>query len=239
MLPRAYPDKALSPEKLVTTHYDLARKIAWHVHGRVGRRVEIDDLLQVAYLGLLDAAQRYEPKPDTPFSAYASIRIRGAVTDYLRGLAGMTRSALKMQARLRQAEQRLTQSLMRQPNDAELAAALKITDLELGRWRSEIDNASVTSIEDIYSDHSILFRDSAPDVEERLTRATHKRLLADAIGNLPEREAMVLQLYYVEELNVYEVAEILGVTTGRVSQIKKAAMQRLSTLINLATTENS
>jgi RNA polymerase sigma factor FliA len=178
MLPRAYPDNTLSPDKLVTAHYDLARKIAWHVHGRVGRRVEIEDLLQVAYLGLLDAAQRYEAKPDTPFAVYASIRIRGAVTDYLRGLAGMTRSALKMQSRLRQAEQRLSQSLLRHPSDAELAAALEITDLELGRWRSEIESASVASIDDIYSDHSILFRDSGPDIEERLMRATHKRLLA-------------------------------------------------------------
>ncbi|MGY6697217.1 MAG: sigma-70 family RNA polymerase sigma factor [Roseinatronobacter sp.] len=231
MLPRTYPDSIPCPDKLVAAHYDLARKIAWHVHGRVGKRVEIDDLLQVAYLGLLDAARRYEVKPDTPFAAYAGIRIRGAVTDYLRGLAGMTRSALRMQSRLRHAEQRLEQSLMRQPTEVELAETLQISADELARWRIEIDNAAVSSIEDIYTDHSILFRDSGIDIEERLTRNTRKRMVADAIKKLPEREALLLQLYYVEELNVYEIAEILGVTTGRVSQIKKAAINRLGQFI--------
>lgn len=147
----------------------------------------------------------------------------------------MTRGAIRMQSRLRQSEKRLEQSLLRQPTEAELANDLKIAPDELARWRSEIDTAEMVSIEDIYTDHSILFRDTGPDIEERLTQATRKRMLAEAIGKLPEREALVLQLYYVEELNIYEVAEILGVTTGRVSQIKKAAMQRLSALINEAT----
>jgi RNA polymerase sigma factor for flagellar operon FliA len=78
----------------------------------------------------------------------------------------------------------------------------------------------------------MLFRDHAPSAEDRLTQDRMKRLLAQAIGNLPEREAMVLQLYYVEELNVYEIAEVLKVTTGRVSQIKKAAVERLRTMIS-------
>jgi RNA polymerase sigma factor FliA len=234
MLPRAYPDNALNPDKLVASHYDLARKIAWHVHGRVGRRVEIDDLLQVAYLGLLDAARRYMVKTDIPFAAYASIRIRGALMDHLRGLAGMARGTLRMQSRLRSAEQRLEQSLQRQPTETEVAADLQISMEELARWRSEIDSGSVTSIDEVYSDHSILFRDNSPDIEDKLTLTTRKKMLEIAVKELPEREALVLQLYYVEELNVYEVGAVLGVTTGRVSQIKKSALERLRKLMEKA-----
>lgn len=234
MLPRGYPDKAPTPEKLVATHTDLARKIAWHMHGRVGRRVEIDDLLQVAYMGLLDAARRYEVMPGTPFAAYAGIRIRGALTDYLRGLAGMSRAALRMQSRLRQTEQRLEQSLLRRPSEDEIAADLQISRDELSRWRTEAETNATASIDDIYSDHSLIFSDTAPGAEDRLMQDTRKRLLAEAIAKLPEREALVLQLYYVEELNVYEVAETLQVTTGRVSQIKKAALTRLRGMMEAA-----
>lgn len=234
MLPRGYPDKAPNPETLVATHTDLARKIAWHMHGRVGRRVEIDDLLQVAYMGLLDAARRYEVQPGTPFAAYAGIRIRGALTDYLRGLAGMTRAALRMQARLRQSEQRLEQTLLRRPTEDEIATDLHITRDELSRWRSDAETNATASIDDIYSDHSLVFSDSAPGAEDRLMQETRKRLMTDAIAQLPEREALVLQLYYVEELNVYEVAAALQVTTGRVSQIKKAALTRLRGMMEAA-----
>ncbi len=232
MLPRTYPESVPAPDRLVATHYDLARKIAWHIHGRVGRRVEIDDLLQVAYMGLLDAARRYQVKAGTPFAAYAGIRIRGALMDHLRGLAGIARGALKMQARLRATEQRLEQSLLRKPTDAEIAAELSLSPDDLARWRAEINSGNVASIDDIYSDHSIVFRDQAPDVEERMTLNARKRMLGEAITRLPEREALVLQLYYVEELNVYEVAAVLGVTTGRVSQIKKAAMERLRRMMD-------
>jgi len=231
MLPRAYPEQTPSPERLVETHYSLARKIAWHIHGRVGKRVEIDDLLQVAYMGLLDAAQRYVVQPGTPFAAYAGIRIRGALMDHLRGLAGLARGALQMQARISAAEQRLAQSLLRRPDDREIARELAISPEELARLRMEIDAGQQTSLDEVYTDHSLVFRDSAPGVEERLTRSMMQRQLREAVARLPEREALVLQLYYVEELNVYEIAEVLKVTTGRVSQIKKSAVERLRRMI--------
>jgi len=231
MLPRAYPEQSVTPEKLVESHLDLARKIAWHTHMRVGRRVEIDDLLQVAFMGLMDAAQRYVAQPGTPFSAYAGIRIRGTLMDHLRQMANQTRSVLQIQSRLRVTEQRLEQSLMRRPEEAELAKALDISLEELARWRTEIDSGRHQSIDDVYTDHSMLFRDTTPSAEDRLTQDRMKHLLGDAIERLPEREALVLQLYYLEDLNVYEIAEVLKVTTGRVSQIKKAAIERLRSMM--------
>lgn len=228
---RAYAEQAPTPERLAESHLNLARKIAWHVHGRVGQRVEIDDLLQVAHLGLIEAARRYVPQPGVTFAAYAAIRIRGALMDHLRSLAQQARGALAMQSRIRAAERRLEQELMRRPTGAELAADLGLSAAECARWRMEVDSARVDSLDDIYTDQSLVFRDDAPGMDERLERAAMKRLLRDAIARLPEREALVLQLYFVEELNVFEVAEVLRVTTGRVSQIKKAAVERLRRFI--------
>lgn len=227
MLARTYAESAPTPEKLVHSHLNLVRKIAWHLHGRVGRRIEIDDLLQVGYLGLLDAAQRYVAQPGVTFGAYAAIRIRGSIIDHLRASSSLCRATISMQQKITAATHKLEQQLMRAPSAPELAAALEIPLTELERWKSELGAGQLHSLDEIYTDHSLLFNDHAPSVEDKLQQDGMKRMLREALGELPEREAMVLQLYYVEELNVYEIAEILGVTTGRVSQIKKAAVERL------------
>jgi RNA polymerase sigma factor FliA len=232
MLLRDYREVAQNPDKLIETHLNLARRIAWHIHGRVGKRVEIEDLLQVAYTGLMDAARRYVAQPGVNFAAYAGIRIRGALMDHLRSAASHTRGAMQMQARLRAAHHRLEQNLFRQPTEQEVAQHLGITLDELSRWRTEIDAGRKSSLDEVYTDHSMIFRDTAPNAEDRLAQDMLKRQLREAVTKLPEREALVLQLYFVEEMNVYEVAEVLGVTTGRVSQIKKAAIERLRRLIN-------
>jgi len=231
MLPRAYRETSQSPDKLVETHLNLARRIAWHIHGRVGKRVEIDDLLQVAYMGLMDAAQRYVVQPGTPFSAYAGIRIRGALMDHLRALSGQTRGAHQMQSKIRAVEHRLEQGLMRRASDAEIAADMGLTPDELAHWRMEFDMHQQKSLDEVYTDHSMIFRDRAPSAEDNLAHDMLKRQLRDGVASLPEREALVLQLYFVEELNVYEIAEVLKVTTGRVSQIKKAAVGRLRQIL--------
>lgn len=228
---RGYPEQAPAADRLAETHLNLARKIAWHVHGRVGQRVEIDDLLQVAHMGLVEAARRYTPQPGVAFAAYAAIRIRGALMDHLRNLSQQARGVLAMQSRIRAAERRLEQALMRAPTDAEMAADLEMPVQDFARWRMEIDSARIDSLDDIYTDQSMAFRDTAPGAAEEIERSAMRRLLRDAVARLPEREALVLQLYYVEELNVFEVAEVLKVSTGRVSQIKKAAIERLRRFI--------
>jgi RNA polymerase sigma factor for flagellar operon FliA len=231
MLPRAYRETAQTPERLVEAHLNLARRIAWHTHGRVGKRVEIDDLLQVAYMGLMDAARRYVVQPGSPFSAYAGIRIRGALMDHLRALAGQARGTLQMQSKIRAAEQRLEQSLMRRPGEAEIAEEMKLTPDELAHWRMEFDVNQQKSLDEVYTDHSLIFRDRAPSAEDNLAQEILKRHLREGVASLPEREALVLQLYFVEELNVYEIAEVLKVSTGRVSQIKKSAVDRLRRIL--------
>lgn len=227
MLARGYAEQTPSPDKLVTTHMNLVRKIAWHMHGRVGRIVEIDDLLQVGYIGLVDASQRYVPKAGVSFAAYAKIRIRGSIVDYLRSNSSMCRATIAMHQKVKAATAKLEQELMRTPSAPEVAESMQMGIAEFEDWQTQFATRQISSLDEVYSDHSMLFRDGAVSAEDKIQTDELKGLLRAALGDLPEREALVLQLYYVEELNIYEIADILGVTTGRVSQIKKAAVERL------------
>ncbi len=228
MLAKRYAEQdGPSPESLVRSHMDLVRKIAWHMHGRIGRMAEIEDMLQVGYMGLVDAAQRYTVRQGATFAAYAAIRIRGSIVDYLRASSSLCRATIVMQQRMRASVLKLEQQLLRTPEKAEIAADMGITVSELEDWQTQFGASSIKSLDEVYSDHSLLFSDGHRSVEDKMQQDEMRRMLRRALGDLPEREAMVLQLYFVEELNVYEIAEILGVTTGRVSQIKKAAVGRL------------
>lgn len=227
MLARGYAEQAPSPDKLVVSHMNLVRKIAWHMHGRVGRIVEIDDLLQVGYIGLVDASQRYVPKAGVSFAAYAKIRIRGSIVDFLRSNSSMCRATIAMHQKVKATTARLEQALMRTPSVPEMAAAMEMTASEYEDWQTQFATRQLSSLDEVYSDHSMLFQDNAVSAEDKIQTDQLKALLRSALGDLPEREALVLQLYYVEELNIYEIAEIMGVTTGRISQIKKAAVDRL------------
>lgn len=228
MLAKRYPEQdGPSPEKLVRSHMDLVRKIAWHMHGRVGRMAEVEDMLQVGYMGLVDAAQRYTPRAGATFASYAAIRIRGSIVDYLRASSSLCRATIVMQQKKRASVLKLEQNLLRAPEKHEIAADMGITVAELEDWETQFGASSIKSLDEVYSDHSMLFSDGHRTVEDQMQADQMRQMLRRALGQLPEREAMVLQLYFVEELNVYEIAEILGVTTGRVSQIKKAAVGRL------------
>jgi len=228
MLAKRYPEQdGPSPERLVRSHMDLVRKIAWHLHGRVGRMAEIDDMLQVGYMGLVDAAQRYSPRQGATFAAYAAIRIRGSIIDYLRASSSLCRATIVMQQKMRASTQKLEQQLLRTPEKHEIATDMGLTVAELEDWETQFGASQIKSLDEVYTDHSLLFSDAARTVEDKMQQDEMRKMLRRALGQLPEREALVLQLYFVEELNVYEIAEILGVTTGRVSQIKKAAVGRL------------
>lgn len=218
---------APDPDDLVARNGELVRRIAWHFHERIGRRVEIGDLLQAGYLGLVDASRRYAPQRDVAFAAYAAIRIRGSIVDHLRTASSVCRATMAKRTAVQATTQALAQRLGRTPTDAELAAEMSMSPDELGQWQARIAASSTASLSDIYTDQSLAFMDQAPSAEEDVHRSQLRGLLRRSLDVLGEREALVLQLYYVEELNIYEVADILGVTTGRVSQIKKAAIGRL------------
>jgi RNA polymerase sigma factor for flagellar operon FliA len=229
--PKAYAEQLPSPEKLVESNLKLVERMAWHYRGRVGRFAEVEDLLQAGYLGLVDASQRYSKREGVSFAAYAAIRIRGAIIDQLRRNSNLCRSTIAMRQKIEKTRAALEGRLERAPTPEELATELGLTLTELQDWEARFQVNQLQSLDEVYSDYSLLFEDNGRTAEDAMQMTQMKGLLAEALGQIPEREAQVLQLYYVEELNVYEIAAILDVTTGRVSQIKKAAILRLRDML--------
>jgi len=229
--PQSYQEQRLNSTRLVEEQMPLVQRLAWHFHGRVGRFVEVDDLLQAGYLGLVDASQRYSVCDGVSFAAYAAIRIRGSIIDHLRRNSNLCRNTISMRQAVERARRKLSQRLGRDPETLELAEAMDMTPETLQDWENRFQTNQLQSLDEVYTDHSILFSDHGASAEDALEQSQLKVLLRHAIEDLPERNALVLQLYYVEELNVYEIAAILDVTTGRVSQIKKAAIEQLRALM--------
>lgn len=218
-------------EELITDNLRLVQSIAWHLHARVSKVIEIDDLIQIGYYGLVTAAQKYTPQEGVNFSNYASLRIRGAMVDHLRKNSNLCRTTIKMQKRFNHAEQKLINLLGRQPEQLEIADEMSISLSELQEWIKNFAANHHESMDQVYDDFSIFFASNTDDPEEELHNKDLKKLLIEALKKLPEKMALVIQLYYVEELNVYEIAEVLEVTIGRVSQIKSEAVKKLRTHI--------
>ena len=217
--------------KLINDNLDIVKKIAFYYVGRVGKVVEVDDLLQLGMLGLIEAAHNYTPKDDVSFSSYARLRVKGAIVDYLRKSSNLCRGTIRRKQDFERAKRKLEKELFREPEVHEIAAELKVKVDDLLSWQHDFAASQHQSLEEAseaYGD--FLFATDKP-VEEKIFNGELKAILRTKLEDLNEQQLMVLQLYYVEELNVYEIAEILSVSTGRVSQIKSAAITKLKSLI--------
>ena len=224
---KGYPEQIPDVEGLISDHMDLVRKIAWHMHGRVGSAIEIDDLIQIGYFGLVTAAQKYSVKEGASFASYAVLRIRGAIVDHLRKSSNLCRTTIQMQQKTKLVEASLLKKLHRSPSRQEISDELGIKIDEFDEWERAFAANVHTSLDAAYDEFSMWFvsKDSSP--EQKLNEADLRKSLRMSLEDLSQKEALVIQLYYVEELNVYEIAEVLDVTTGRVSQIKKSAISKL------------
>ena len=218
-------------KKLINDNLDIVKKIAFYYVGRVGKVVEVDDLLQLGMVGLIEAAHNYTPKDDVSFSSYARLRVKGAIVDYLRKSSNLCRGTIRRKQDFERAKRKLEKELFREPEVHEIAAELKVKVDDLLSWQHDFAASQHQSLEEAseaYGD--FLFATDKP-VEEKIFNGELKAILRTKLEDLNEQQLMVLQLYYVEELNVYEIAEILSVSTGRVSQIKSAAITKLKSLI--------
>lgn len=211
----------------VRSHMPLARKLAWQVHGRARDLFDIEDMIQMAMLALVEAAQRFEDRGEATFGSYAMMRIRGTLIDHVRNNLSLSRNAVQRRDKIAAAEK----EIIAEGGDAKdpklVAAKLGITATELVTWRNQISVAPDKSLDEVYDDHSAWFADQGHTPESALQADDLKTRLMANLKRLKERDAMVLQLYYVEELNLEEIAEVLDVTVGRVSQLKKAALAQL------------
>jgi RNA polymerase sigma factor for flagellar operon FliA len=217
-----------SPDQLAQQYMPLVRKIAWHVHGRVSSAIEIEDLLQIGMVALVEAANGFEDR-GFGFATYAQMRIRGAMIDHLRRHATLCRSAMARRKTIQAARRTLEQRHGRAPSDGEVAAHL---GLDAAGWRELADGTEMAqhqSMDEAYSDQSMWFADVAERADERLERDALKQAIAACISELPQREAMVLQLYFVEEMNLEEIGATLDIGAARVCQIKKAALDKVRT----------
>ena len=217
-------------DQMVSSHMNLVHKIAWHMHGRVRAVMEVDDLIQIGMMGLVEAAQKFTDTGEASFASYASIRIRGAILDHLRRHSNFCRTTIKRRKLVNEAISQCTQEGL-EPNAVVLAGKLEISVEEYYDWEQSFEANNAQSIDDAYSDHSIWFVSDEKAPDDSLSRKQLSARLVEVLKELPEREAILLQLYYVEELNMHEIAEVLDVSIGRVSQIKKSAIEKIRGLL--------
>ena len=187
--------------------------------------------MQIGMIALIEAARTFEDR-GIVFAPYASMRVRGAMIDELRRDARMCRSGMVNRRHLVQVRASLENSLQRCASDAEMAEAL---DLDSNAYHAMVASTHAMrqeSIDEAYSDHDIWFADMADGADTKVEQAQMRALLAQNMASLAEREAMVLQLYFIEELNLDEIGETLGVGAARVCQIKKAALDKLRMLMS-------
>jgi RNA polymerase sigma factor FliA len=224
---RTGPMAAAANEALIRDNMPLVRRIAWHVHGSVSSSVEVEDLVQTGLVALVEAAGSFEDRGQVTFAQYLGTRIRGAMIDELRRQATITRGAMRRRRQLAEAESTLSVQHGRPATEEELAAHLGVGVDRLRTDYAAAQPIRFEPIDGVYTDDNPWFMSEDPNPFELLESEDLRQALIEAIGRLSEREAQVIQLYYVEELNLEEIGLVLGVGAARVCQIKKSAHERL------------
>ncbi|HEX7853619.1 MAG TPA: RNA polymerase sigma factor FliA [Sphingobium sp.] len=215
-----------SPDQLARQYMPIVRKIAWHVHGRVSSAIDIEDLLQIGMVALVEAANAFEDRGHG-FASYAQMRVRGAMIDHLRRHATICRSAMARRKQINKARDMLEQRTGRVPSESEIATVLGLNPEQWRELTEGTDIAQHTSMDEVYSDQSMWFADVEDRADDILERESLKKAVAACIKELPQREGLVLQLYFVEEMNLDEIGQTLDIGAARVCQIKKAALDKL------------
>ena len=221
--------KIVKPDinQLIQNHTNLVKKIAWHLHGRVNSIIDIEDVIQLGMVGLITAAQNYIPQSDASFSSYASIRIKGEILDYLRKSSNLDRTTINVKKNAERASNTLKNKLGREPFKHEIATELGISDEKYFEWSNAFEASVTKSLDETYDDYSSWFVTKDMNPEEQINDSQLRENLKKTLGKLEGKEALIIQLYFVEELNIYEIAEVMDVSTGRVSQIKTSAIKRI------------
>jgi RNA polymerase sigma factor for flagellar operon FliA len=218
-----------SSSELIETHAPLVKKIALHLLARLPASVQLDDLMQAGMIGLLEAAQRYSSTKGATFETYAGIRIRGAMVDEIRKGDWVPRSVHRNARRVAQAIKAVENRMGREAQDAEVAEEL---GMELSQYHATLSDASsgrLFSLDELNESGELPIdeTEASDNPLDGLTSDSFKSTLAAAIEQLPEREKLVLSLYYQDELNLKEIGAVLGVSESRVSQIHSQAALRL------------
>ena len=205
----------------------MVRRLAWHVNGTGRPGIELEDLIQAGLVALTECAQKHSGPTEDGFAAYAKMRVRGAMVDLIRRNVPMSRGATERRRQITEKETELRAQLGRDPHPGELAEAMGITEADLATLQDTSRPLRFDSIDEVYSDQNTAFADDNPDSFSLLADEELRGSVIEAITDLPDRLKMVVQLYFVEELNLSEIAEVLQVSVPRVHQLKAQALSKL------------
>ncbi|MBI5109114.1 MAG: RNA polymerase sigma factor FliA [Rhodocyclales bacterium] len=226
----------LTKDKQVAGYLPLVKRIAYVLMAKLPASVEVDDLIQNGLIGLLDAMDRFEDGMGAQFETYAVQRIRGSMLDGLRENDWLPRSVRKEMRRVEEAIRVLEHEIGRPPSETELAKALDMPLADYQRLLQDARGHQLVYIEEVSEGNGEDFLDrygaaSVPDPLSILEEAGTRQALVGAIDALPEREKLMMSLYYEQDLNLREIGEVMGVTESRVCQLHSQAVARLRSAI--------
>ncbi|WP_374594039.1 RNA polymerase sigma factor FliA [Aquabacterium sp.] len=223
----------LDIDSLLKQYSPLVRRLAHQMIAKLPANVEIDDLIQVGMIGLTDALTRFDAEQGVQFETFATQRIRGAMLDELRGADWMSRGTRKQQREIEAAVHRLEQRLGRAPVESEIAKEMSISLTEYQELLGKVRGTQLIYLEDMSGDDGdsdFLDRHVTSDGSDPLSLLSDHKMraaLVEAIKALPEREQYVMSMYYEQDMNLKEIAAVLGVTESRVCQLHSQSIARL------------
>lgn len=219
-------------EKLILEYAGLVKIVAGRLGMYLGYTVEYDDLVGYGIFGLIDAIDKFELSKGVKFETYASLRIRGAIIDQIRKMDWIPRTIRQKQKKIETAMQELERELGRTPNSEELAKYLEVTVEEVERMISQANLSNLISLDEYLEQGSDVHTEPSgrpwfDQPEQVVDRQETKRILAEAIDKLTEKEQKVIALYYFEELTLKEISNVLEVSESRVSQLHTKALKKM------------
>jgi RNA polymerase sigma factor for flagellar operon FliA len=214
-------------EALVMAHLGMVKRVALHLKARIPPFMELDELMQVGMIGLLEAARAYDPTKGIEFESFALSRVRGAILDEVRQLSYLPRSAVAFNKSENEAINFLASELGRTPTQSELAEHMGDDLEEFQKKRGNAKRFETLSME-VISDEVLGIADERSRQPDAIVEhEDFMRAVTEAIAELPERDQLLMSLYYVEELNLKEIGEVLGVTESRISQLLTGIVKKL------------
>lgn len=228
-------------EELIRSFLPLVKRVVHRLAGRLPAEVDIKEMLNSGIIGLVDALEKYDPRHETNFSTYAQFRIRGAILDSFRSQDWAPRSLRHKAHKLENAYLRLEQEFGRPAEDHEIANELGVDIEAFQKMLSEVSGVVMLSFEELGFGHGEerfmaheWIPSGHPDPLNDLLDSERVEIVARALDRLPEKERLVISLYFYEELNLKEIGDVIGVTESRASQIRSRALLRLKTYLKRA-----